>query len=299
MKNRIYYSTLILVWMMMGCYSEDELTSTEKPEAIYGKYTLPQGDHTYDPDILKLYKKYNTLLLYKFEDKDFWWNVASDIRWTYDSVRISTSSGWEAAPANENYVGEQIELLQGKFFNYFPDTLLMRTLPLKILMCDYVNYIPNLDRYPTDSDKKFYNAYWGYDYMAINWGNEKINTMTAEERNLFKNDVCALFLSKTANKKMDRATAFFDVSTYSSSGSSKPEDGFVESNIGTNLSDDWKSYISMIVSTPYNRLTASGGFLDESVDSNGKIRQKYDIMVKFFLNNYNVDLQAIGDDVEQ
>lgn len=299
MKNIVCYFTLFLVFLVTGCYNENKLTPTEQPEAISGKYTLPQGDHTYDTDILTLYKKYNTLLLYKFEDRDFWWNVSSDIRWTHDTASGSTSAGWEAIPANENYVGEQIGLLQDKFFTYFPDTLLFRTLPLKFLLCNYLNYIPDQGRYPEDSDKKFCNVYWGYDYIGVNWGNEKILNMTAEERNQFKNDICTLFLSKTAKKKMARAQAFFAVSTYSSSGSSKPEDGFVEDNIGSNLDNDWNSYISMIVSTPYEQLIGTAGLLSEGVDTSGKIRQKYDIMVEFFQTNYNVDLQAIGNDVEQ
>ena len=111
---------MLLVLIATGCYKENNPEPSSEPEAIYGKYTLPQGNHDYDPEIAEIYKKYGTLPLYQFEDKDFWWAVSSDIRWKYQEG-IGVVSGYEAAPANENYVGEQLELVKSKFLYFFPD----------------------------------------------------------------------------------------------------------------------------------------------------------------------------------
>ena len=40
--------------LLAGCYDEGSLNPSPEPELIYGKYTLPQGDHDYDDDILNL-----------------------------------------------------------------------------------------------------------------------------------------------------------------------------------------------------------------------------------------------------
>ena len=48
----------------------------------------------------------------------------------------------------------------------------------------------------------------------------------------------------------------------------------------------------------YESMEAEGGVLSESVDINGKIREKYTIMIDFFESKYDFDIQAIGNDVE-
>jgi hypothetical protein len=37
------------------------------------------------------------------------------------------------------------------------------------------------------------------------------------------------------------------------------------------------------------------GILNATKDSNGKIRQRYNIIRNYFISNYGVDLQAIGN----
>ena len=38
--------------LFISCYDEGKIKPSEEPELIYGKYTLPQGDHDYDDSIL-------------------------------------------------------------------------------------------------------------------------------------------------------------------------------------------------------------------------------------------------------
>ena len=45
-------------------------------------------------------------------------------------------------------------------------------------------------------------------------------------------------------------------------------------------------------------LEAEGGVLNETIDVNGKIREKYTIMTNFFKSKYQFDIQAIGNDIE-
>ena len=129
---------------MASCYNEDKLIATADPENVYSEYTLPQGNHDYDEQIMRYYEKYGVLTLYKFRDKDFWWNSTSDIRWNYIPESNRTEAGYEALPADTLYVKEQLGLLENKFFTYYPDSLLKRTLPQKFLLASMFNYVSTI-----------------------------------------------------------------------------------------------------------------------------------------------------------
>lgn len=130
--------------LFISCYDEGKIKPSEEPELIYGKYTLPQGDHDYDDDIVAFYKKYGSLLLYKFTTKDFGWSPTGNVAWdiTTDTIIIpGAGSKYDAQPADELYVSNQLELLQDKLFNYLSDTL-MSCLPQKILLCSTLDLVP-------------------------------------------------------------------------------------------------------------------------------------------------------------
>lgn len=288
---------------MTACYDEGELKPSEEPELIYGKYTLPQGDHDYDDDIVKFYHDYSSLILYKFTSKDFGWfptgNVDFDI--TKDTVIIPGGGRkYDVLPANEEYVGKQLELLHDKWFGYLSDTLMLM-LPQKILLCERLDWVEcGLGHAPVaPSERGTVNVYSGFYHIAVNWGNEKILTMTPEERNLFKIDVCTAYLDKIRST-LGSPESFFIVTKYSDNITADKiyENGILDLNHRTSKEDDWFDYIKLAIANPISKLEGEGGVLNPAVDVNGLIRQKYDIMVNFFKTVYKFDIQAIGNDVE-
>ncbi|MDE6450809.1 MAG: hypothetical protein K2L23_00680, partial [Odoribacter sp.] len=88
------------------------------------------------------------------------------------------------------------------------------------------------------------------------------------------------------------------VSSYATGTANTPTNGFIDETVGNDPDKDWLSFIQAIVSTPYEKMTAEGGILHRQTDWEGKIRQKYNIMIDFFKQKYDIDLQAIGDDME-
>lgn len=296
MKQLLYILGAIV--LLSGCYDEDVKPSTE-PELIYGKYTLPQGDHDYDDDIVAFYEKYGTLLLYQFTAKDFGWSPTGNVAW---DVAVDTIVGddtgsykHDAVPADENYVGEQLELLQDKWFSYLSDTL-MRMLPQRILLCSRLDTVTmGLGRDPVDESERMRgNVYSGYYHMAVNWGNPDVLAMTAEERNSFKEDVCLTFLTKIVDE-LGRSDDFDMITSYNSNmlESAIYEEGILDYSHRTSPTEDWLDYLALVIKNTQQELEAEGGLL-----SYEKIRQKYDIMVNFFKENYDFDIQAIGNDVE-
>ena len=288
--------------LFISCYDEGKIKPSEEPELIYGKYTLPQGDHDYDDDIVAFYKKYGSLLLYKFTTKDFGWSPTGNVAWdiTTDTIIIpGAGSKYDAQPADELYVSNQLELLQDKLFNYLSDTL-MSCLPQKILLCSTLDLVPiGLGYNPKPDERQPLNVYAGFYHIAVNWGSDKILTMTADERNQFKKDVCIAYFGSIV-KSLGSPQEFFMVSNYSDNISADDiyANGILNHDHRTSLENDWFDYLKLAIENSINDLEAEGGVLSESVDVIGKIREKYTIMIDFFESKYDFDIQAIGNDVE-
>lgn len=303
MKKIIYCLLVVYIVGLSACYDEGELKPSEEPELIYGKYSLPQGDHDYDDDIVRFYKNYSSLILYKFTSKDFGWsptgNVAFDME--NDTVIIpGAGRKYDVLPAHDVYVGKQLELLQDKWFGYLSDTL-MHMLPQKILLCERLDWVEcGLGHTPiAPSERGFVNVYSGFYHIAVNWGSEKILKMTLEERNLFKKEVCTAYMDKIRTA-LGIPESFFMVSKYNEN---IPDDKIYENGLlnvehRTNKEEDWFDYIKLAIENPISDLEGEGGVLNPAVDVNGLIRMKYDIMVNFFKSIYKFDIQSIGNDVE-
>lgn len=289
-------------FLLLGCYDEGVIDSSKEPELIYGKYSLPQGNHDYDDNIVAFYKSYSSLLLYKFTAKDFGWFPTGNISWNEAKDTVLHGGAldkYDAQPADELYVGEQLKLLQDKLFDYLSDTLL-RCLPQKILLCSVLDKVPaGLGYSPKPEEREKLNVFPGFYHIAVNWGNDKIMTMTAEERNQFKKDVCIAYFEAIVNS-LDSPIEFFMVSNYSEDISVDDiyANGLLDHEHRTKLNDDWFDYLKLAIENSISSLEAEGGALHESIDINGKIRDKYTIMVNFLKSRYNFDIQAIGNDVE-
>ena len=297
-----------ILWLFFGCvllvscYDEGELKPSEAPELIYGKYTLPQGTHDYDDDIVAFYKQYNSLILYKFTSKDFGWFPTGNFAWDAAVDTVERTGGvpkYDAQVADELYVGEQLQLLQDKLFDYLPDTL-MHLLPQKLLLCSVLDAVPvGLGYNPKPEERQALNVYSGFYHLAINWGNAKILTMTPEERNQFKMDVCVAYMDAVVGS-LEKPEEFFMVSHYTEEIDEDQiyANGFLDYEHRLKLDEDWFDYLKLAIENSQESLEAEGGMLHASVDVNGKIRKKYTIMVNFLKSKYNFDIQAIGDDIE-
>ena len=129
-------------------------------------YSVPQGNHDYDDRIVDWNKRCNTFILYKFNLKELYWQVNA---WEESKPEPegSTSSfpytnGLLGAVADEEYVGEQLDLIETLFLNFYPDTTLRRCLPLKLLLCGELNWRS------VEGNVSLRNVYSGYDYLAFN-----------------------------------------------------------------------------------------------------------------------------------
>ncbi len=298
MKQHLIY-LFMLVASLIACSDDDNLTPSERTE--FG-YTVPQGDHEYDDRIVDWNKRCNTFILYKFDLKELYWQVSS---WNESKPQPEGSSnpynsGLVAEVADEAYVGEQLDLIESLFLDFYQDTTLYRCLPLKLLLCGRLD-----ERTISGAIRKSHSAFSGYDYLAFNWGNENVLTLTDMQKKTFKNEVNNTFLTRLLdNGKIVIDPAFYEGMNYTSSYNSSTmyERGFLKT--GIKQENDAKNYIEVIISNTYEDLIAENtststniGILNPAKDKNGYIRKKYDVLVNSFKANYGIDLQAIGNTV--
>lgn len=302
MKRLIVYLLLGLVGCMTSCDEEEKLNPSE--EDIYG-YFVPQGDHEYDATIVDWKNRYNIFALYKWIPKDYYWSPTG---WTEfipseEGDPLAGTGNRSARMADENYVGQQLDLIDNQFLTFYSDTTLRRCLPLKIILCDSIEWVNGID-----GSRGFMNVDSYFDLLAFSWGTEKVLSMTTEQKNQFRIDAHQTFLERLIkNGKIVKKEQFFKLGDYSTSVSNRDMygRGFIKS--GTSADNDWENYVMAIISTPYEDLIAETGEKDYSnkgilnaiKDVNGLIRKKYDIVLNHWKEEYNIDLQAIGNAMEK
>ena len=291
---------ILLILMAIGCVKKEaELKPTESPEPIYGDYTLPQGSHEYDTEIAAFYKKYNTLILYKYEAKDIYWNITNSINAYYDAKTDNTIKGYMYIPADENYIRPQLDLLNSYFFKYFPEDFLKKTLPRKLFLMDKYRLI-DAGKGTIDKQKKTeYSITGGIDYLGLTGGGPDILLMTAEQKRVFRGEAVNFFLQRLiTDGTIQRIAAFTNLTNYSlpmPTWEIQYANGIIDWN-NRQPSTDWDAYLKMLVTTPYQKLIAPGGFLHPGIDNKGTIRKKCDVMINYFKNEFSIDLQAIAND---
>lgn len=294
---KLYFYLFILAIGLFSCDDDNSLIPSETPE--FG-YSVPQGNHDYDERIVDWNKRCNTFILYKFDLKELYWEV---YKWVESKPTpgdiYAYTTGLLGAVADETYVGEQLDLVESLFLDFYPDSTLCNLLPLKLLLCGKLDW-----RTASGSFRPPYNVYSGYDYLAFNWGNEQVLTLTADQKNAFKYDVNNAFLTRLLNSgKIVEDASFYERMNYTDKVTQQNMYGRGFIKAGTKQGNDVKNYIQAIIQTPYEDLIAEpadndytyNGILHAKKDVNGYIRKKYDILVNKFKENYGIDLQAIGN----
>ncbi|MDR0766023.1 MAG: hypothetical protein LBF09_03680 [Odoribacteraceae bacterium] len=323
MKN-IILLFIACPWIAASCYREENPGRSQEPENVYSEYTLPQGNHPYDANIVEFFRQYNTLILYRYQPSDIYWNETMSIgafRWDAENPANSVQ-GYYYTPADEEYIGEQLVLIREKFLRHFTRPEVLRgLLPKKIFLADTfgIQYLSWAGNVPSGLGT-FYSipAYMGIDYMLFSWGGRRITTMTAAEKNTYKYETFNNFFAKLVSSGKLVPPAAFSASTdYSNAwppAASRGALGVMPNQNGSlTPTSDWNTYISVIARTPVDVLLAqptipaSGipsasdftGYLHPDIDVNGKIREKYQVILDYFDETFGIDLQGIGNDLER
>lgn len=294
MKYKLIFIVLSLgLWT--SCYDEDALTPTETPEF---NYTLPQGNHDYDTKIVDWFDRCGFYILYKYAPRDVYWDIAY---WQETDVTERQGSWFTIEPADEEYVEGILDVLERRFLSFYPDTLLQRCMPLKVL-------------FGSNLKDNFYgkqNVRFGLDFMLLDGADKDFQLRTPHQIDLLKDTMNISFINYLITRgKASIPEDFYSLSSYTAAvnDGNMYSLGFIGTAWGSKKTkdNDWSDYLKAIIKNPYTYLSAEPedgdtsfkGILHEKKDVNKLIVQKYNIIIQYFKKEYNIDLQKIGDSKE-
>ncbi|EHQ28855.1 zinc-binding metallopeptidase [Mucilaginibacter paludis] len=308
---KIFKLTLVMLFavaIMVSCKKSD---GTLSPSGLSEAYVIPQGTHTYDATIVGYLQSYNTNILYNFTDRDAYWTPTAWTKPTGPSSIGYWTPGVELSVADQNYVGAQLDLIKKKWFNFYSDKFLKKFLPSKILLCSKLDSVINtLFFTPTvgyTKSVKSVAAYYSYDNITVNYGSAAVTTMTKNDSMGFVAKANLIFIqSMIARGVVTPTTEFINSADYATTMTSTTQSygkGIIVGYSSPSATADWNAYITAMVSYSEPNLNASvaitnttaAGILNATKDVNGQIRKRYNIVRNYYINEYQVDLQKIGN----
>ena len=317
MKRKIYFYMILLSWLLcaVACYDEKELS----PSEIISSYSVPQGEHDYDDVIVEYYNQYGSCLLYKFTDKDTYWTPSG---WMNGVLGVDGTKGYLVTPADEKYVGEQLDVIEKLWFSSYSDDFLKEFLPVKIMLCSEIDSVyVTWDFSVTPVQMKYLGqevqSWYNYDNICVSYGNIVVTQMTKEDSLAFRSSISRTFIEsmigrgKTAPTTEFGESANYDISSSDMYTASKLWAAGIPQLVNSAISEDndWKTFMMMMVLCPEEFLTRVpeynsdwdstsknwDGILNPVKDVNGLLKKRYDMVRDYFIENYNMDLQKVGN----
>lgn len=235
--------------------------------------------------------------------------------------------GMHFVAADEDYVEKQLNIIDELCFDFYTQEQLHKFLPPTVYLADTWAYI---DRMTWDGSLR--NAPYiglkpaavGPTSLVFSLGGPQVNNLTLTQKKFAKKSMHHALLKYAADKgSIVRTDEFLGVSNYvgmsnndgarrsrgmiywrytdgsyafGSITATEPNESWYINILGGPT--DWDSFVAWIVSTTEAEREAATGtvnFLHSSKDTAGLIRRKYDIMVRYMLDNYGIDLVKIGN----
>ncbi len=316
MKTKYQLAGLLLVLLSLFSACADDGTALT-PSGIKTGYVVPQGTNDYDKTIVDFYKKYGSYLLYKFTGKDTYWTPSGWKNGVIGSVANGDQPrpGYVVAPADTQYVAKQVALIQSVCFSLYPDTFLTKFIPVKVFLCSSVQNATWLGT--TQTIGKPIYAYYNYDNVCLSYGSKAVDTIrTAKDTSLVRAGFNRCLMESMVGRGMTfPTTAFISSADYTNTSSLSTNKacwarGLFPPSYNISVSHDWYFFLLMMVTYPESYLnrtpvttvgdtdyTEAGwdGLLNPAKDINGLMKKRYNIVRKYFIDNYGMDLQKIGN----
>ncbi|WP_298710195.1 hypothetical protein [Chitinophaga sp.] len=260
-----------------ACGKEERLNPPLLPDA----YQLPQGNQPIDDSIVNFKNKYGTYFLYKFTHLDF----------AYTPTGMLSDTAAVGDPA---YLKAAYDFFRLHCLAYYPEDFRKKTLPFRIYLSAAVGA-----KGPggTIIVKKGFSC--AAHMLAIGWTNARLETLSPEEK---KATIAAMhryyfhraLLGGSIPVPKD-FLALMPASMASMTEANKYLRGMLEVQHVSKADPLWDlaTYVEAVTGKTTAELEAT--ILSPQVDRNGLVRKKYNIVLKHFKEEYNIDLAAIGN----
>ena len=293
MKSR-YLLYISITFFFSSCYQEEDITG----EQGIPKYKVEDSSDPTDHFIYGFYQKYNSFILYKYENVDYMWNMSSIL--PVNLVRQT----------ERTCLNEGVQFMERAFFKYYADQFKKDYFPFKILMADSVQVVKSGTLYPNEP------ATAGISFMSIGNIREGISGISKDSLIYLRGEINAVYWANALydNDRITLPEAFWNISEdyYGINLKNLDENeniaapdidvkkyGFWEQSpesvnpkyycMAPKQTLDLYQFIKMMT-------THTQAEMEALIAPYSKLKDKYYLLVNRLKNVYGVDIQAIGND---
>lgn len=275
MKKLIYFFVFCVLGMM-ACSDDKELGRLEDLKV---DYILPQGGNSEaDVRIQQMYNNWGCYVLYDYTDLDFYYDLSQSYFYTLP---------------NPEEVDEAIHWLDENFFNRYPDKFLKKYLPYRILLTDSLYTINSSTQLPKLTQ-------WSISNQTLAIGYCNTNIASAPNMRFYLSFYLWSYWTRDMNMITPPAE-FVALTDYETQPTANNETAALERGFMTNLSQgySWAAYnwsgtddkvkedfYAYICSMIFYRTSQQ----HEYELSFPLIKQKHDVIVKYFKDNFGLDI---------
>ncbi|MBO9632973.1 MAG: hypothetical protein J7578_07615 [Chitinophagaceae bacterium] len=252
-------------------------------------YSLPQGNHPYDNQIVDFNKQYGSFILYKFDKGDYTWNLTS-------------SFNLYATQPDESKVPDAMSFLFDYIFANYSENSLKKLLPYKIILAGGMYTLnPNVSG--------GLDTLWTSPVLVTNGFNfvtlavaDTITKMTPDTKKLLRaNFNFYLWKRALSQQAIEYPPGFTTLINYSGANPGTYRDYgmlgmfplFTANQSWWTPVEDMLYYVREITSK--TSVQFANTYLTTAADPKGLIRKKYDMITSYYKTRYGLDLQAMGD----
>lgn len=284
-KYKIYW----LIFVVLGMFACAEDNKIGEVPSLTPEYTLPQGKSPADDRIVELYDKYGTYVLYDY--------TAADLQWLQVDFNGNTWTSYEYTAPDPQYAGGVLDLLEENVFRFYPVEFLKKYLPYKIFLTSTLKSV---------GTETMINVRVVQTQMVVSNCAEGIEDISQADKVALKNELQAKLWNRWYSI-FDIPREFYTVSYYNGAASADPADwnyarerGFIADSDGMEWStkDPWPNPTLSETIDLDTYLTGMRNRTSEEWAEDLKyplVKKKYEILRNYFLENFDFDIQKIGD----
>lgn len=291
---------MLICALSLAACSEETLTPSEKQEF----YEVPQGTASYDNDIVAFYNKYDSRILYEYEENDFRWNITSFLIYRYNEPQAG-------------YIAKSVEFIE-ECLDMWPGSFVKPIMPYYFLLCSkiYSSEMGYDANWNWTLIELTYDTAYGFNHVDFGYASSAFDALTASQKRALKGNFNKSLIAYACEAgRIEIPAAFLALSTPSDPGSENPGSygyngkGFLEYRSGMTYGYDFGLFVKYL--TTMTEADFKAWALSDSFDIGGywqnvspwafirtyPIKQKYEIILKYFKTEFGIDLHAIGNAV--
>ena len=274
--------------MLLAC-AEDDIT----PSANNRLVEFPQGNNAYDAEIKQIYDEYGTLMLYRYDDAMFRWQITDQL-------------GYVSQPADETCVAEAVTFIRQHCFQYYQRDSLRKYLPYRFYLARQLGRLheyTGLDA--AGNNVSVRDTLWnraaanGYANLCFGLAAPRLRTLSQDSLRLAKGELNAALLANAIGQGHIKVPAAFtkeevqNTVWYDYQGSYNTY-GLLEYIDPKTMTpaQDFAQFLKYLIAYPADEFERR--FTVKTFDTSGRIARKAKVAREWMLSEYGIDTEAMA-----